>query len=97
MVTDIPDGRAALARGSVSVDRLQPHLAHQALHPLAVDPVALPAQPARHLPAAEERIRKVRFVDHPHQTQVFIGLGLRPMVVGRAYPDSFHASPSYGA
>lgn len=65
----------------LSVYRLQAHQTHEPLHPLAVHGVALPAQPAGHLARAEERIRQIGLVDHPHQAQVRVGLGLRLVIV----------------
>jgi hypothetical protein len=65
------------------VNRLQSHLLHQSTHPLAIHRVALPPQPARHLSRTEDRIRQVRFVDHPHQPQVHVGFRLRLVIVAR--------------
>jgi hypothetical protein len=77
-------GSGVLPRGvRLLVDRLQAHLEHEPSHPLAVHGIALPPQPAGHLPRSEDRVRQVRLVDHPHQLEVLVRLRLGTMVVAR--------------
>jgi len=56
----------------------QTHLPHQALHALAVDPMARCVQEHRHAPAAVKRPAGVLLVDQRPQLQVVLVLALLP-------------------
>jgi len=66
-----------LAGAGLRPERLDPHLAHQPLHALAVDGMALGAQHRRHPPRAEERPTREQFIDPPHQRRIVIIVGGR--------------------
>jgi len=72
------------------VDCRQSHPLHQALHPLAIDRMALGLKPCCHPPRAVERSAQVLAVDKRHQFQ-FVGAGRdRPIVeCGAAEPQQF--------
>ena len=72
------------------VDRRQSHALHQALHPLAIDRVALRLKPCRHPPRAVKRSAQILAVDERHQLQ-FVGADLDPLIVerGAAEPQQF--------
>ena len=82
------------AQPGLGVNRLQAHDAHQPLHPLAVDRLALPDQPGGQLPAAEERVRRVLLVDEPHQPQVLGRLTRRLVVQARPIQSEQLALPT---
>ena len=64
-------------------DRRDPHQAHQALHPLAVDRPTLGPQHRRHPARAQERMSEEQLVKPTHQRQVVVvGGPLRPVDPG---------------
>src|SRR5271163_2837546 len=72
--------RSAGARALV--DRRQSHALHQALHPLAVDGMALGLKPGRHPPRAVKRSAQVLAVEQRHQLQ-FVGVNRRRLIIER--------------
>ena len=76
--------RVRLRRPGPLEDRAQPQHPEQAAHPFPRDRVALPAEPALHLPrAVERRLQKLR-VNRPHQAQIQRTLARAPVVERRA-------------
>ncbi len=72
------------ARARALGDRLESHELHQALHPLAIDHVALLAQPGCYPPRAIKGRPQVLPVDERHQLKL-VGAELdRPVVKCRA-------------
>jgi len=53
---------------------LDTHHAHQTLHPLTIDHMALTYQPACYLPTAITRSAQILFVYQAHKLQVLLGL-----------------------
>jgi hypothetical protein len=71
------------ARRQARHDAFQPHQAHQPLHALAIDLVALLFEPPRELAAAVERVTRVFLVEEPHQLEVLGRRRRRRLVVHR--------------
>jgi len=62
--------RRGLARAGTRNQRLDPHHAHQPLHPLAIDAAAFLVELKRYPPRAEEWQFQMQFVDPAHQGQI---------------------------
>jgi hypothetical protein len=63
----------ACGPGTVASIPIQPH---EALHALAIDVMALTAQPIRHLSGAEEWRTQVLLIDQAHEHQILFTLPL---------------------
>jgi hypothetical protein len=62
------------------IHRKKPHLPHQRLDPLAVDPLAFPGQPVSNAAAAQRGALQMDLVDPSRQGQIRLRDSLRPVV-----------------
>ena len=75
--------RVGIACSRRLIDRLQPHEAHQAPHPVAAHRNTIPPQLADHLTAAVKRMLHEQLIDAPHQRQVIGALTLGRVIERR--------------
>ena len=73
-----------LTGSRLSIDRHQPHLAHQTPNPLTAHATAFIPQDVAHLPGTEERQLHEQRIDPTHERQVDRRLAYRLVVVRRS-------------